>query len=327
MSSSKESEDEKLKRVASTSDGVEGVEDLPLPSSSAVRLVLKPWRVRFWDQLTILIYKQTLVYARNLRSTLLRLLAPFFFMFLLWLLNLAVQANSVAYDALVNVPAPSVETVASIPDCSTDTFIKGFPCYDFIYSPNNSKTVGTVVDGMRNNNPGRVIPSSAVLGFASIEDANSWLLGNPESVIGGVHFLLNEPAAGSTLNYVLQVNSTTKYFKNRYQDPTFYAALPLQAAAERELARMATNGILKSWNASVSQFAHPTVGDLNIVGKTLGPFIFAANMFNFVLLVSPRFDFSVFIENKSTGSKSNNKSINKPCPCSWLQSFLNENKA
>ena len=40
------------------------------------------------------------------------------------------------------------------------------------------------------------------------------------------------------------------------------------------------------WNVSYSEFAHPQVLDVNIIGSAMGPFVFAANMFNFVLLVS-----------------------------------------
>lgn len=33
-------------------------------------------------------------------------------------------------------------------------------------------------------------------------------------------------------------------------------------------------------------FAHPTTTQLNIVGGAMGPFVFATNMFTFVMLVS-----------------------------------------
>jgi len=40
------------------------------------------------------------------------------------------------------------------------------------------------------------------------------------------------------------------------------------------------------WQVSSSMFAHPTTNSINIVGKVIGGFVFAANMFSFVLVVS-----------------------------------------
>jgi hypothetical protein len=88
----------------------------------------------------VLAYKQYLVYARNLRATLMRLLAPLFFMFLLWLLDLAVRADNVNISTFTNNPDPAVAPVGPIPACETDTYGRT-PCWDFIYSPNNSAAV------------------------------------------------------------------------------------------------------------------------------------------------------------------------------------------
>lgn len=43
-----------------------------------------------------------------------------------------------------------------------------------------------------------------------------------------------------------------------------------------------------SWSVSTAMFAHPTTTPLNIVGYFMGPFVFATNMFSFVMLVSHR---------------------------------------
>jgi ABC-type multidrug transport system ATPase subunit len=235
-------------------------------------------------------------------------------MFLLWLLNIAVTSDNTEISAFVNTPNPEITSYNSIPSCMTDSFVRNDPCWDFIYSPNTSVIAQSIANGMRLNNPGRVIDPSAILGFTSIAEANTFLAANPERVLGGVHFLLDAntgpnatatevPAAGGApldLNYVLQVNSTIKYFKAKFQDPTFFSAVPIQVAAEREIARyqlqtaaggsgggtnLSTASQLQ-WDVSMSSFAHPETGDVNIVGQAMGPFVFAANMFNFVLLLS-----------------------------------------
>jgi hypothetical protein len=104
--------------------------------------------------------------------------------------------------------------------------------------------------------------------------------------LGGRALLTVQPSAPRPP----QVNSTTKYFKGNFQDPTFFAAVPIQAAADREIARFqwAAAGRTEplTWDVSTSQFAHPATGNINIVGQAMGPFVFAAGMFNFVLLVS-----------------------------------------
>ena len=183
----------------------------------------------------------------------------------------------------------------TIPSCLDDSFIRADPCWDFIYSPNTSATAQSIAENIRLNNAGRVISADAVLGFASMQDANTFLAANPERVQGGIHFLLDANAVTTaptdSLDYVLQVNSTTKYFKDRFQDPTFFSAVPIQVAADREIARYQWNASGKgdqplNWDVSVSEYAHPNVGSVNVVGQAMGPFIFAANMFNFVLLVS-----------------------------------------
>lgn len=250
-----------------------------------------PLPCRFWDQFTVLSRKQVLVYFRNFRATLLRIFAPLFFMFLLWLLNLAFRADNVALDYFSNYPDPSVTPMPAIPACDTDMYIRQ-PCLDFIYSPNTSSVAQSVVDAIRANNPGRPIPSDAVLGFASIADANTYLLDHPESALGGVHFLLDangSPSNPGALEYVLQSNFTTKFFKGNFQDPTFFAAVPLQGATEAAIAayqwQQAGRSDPLQWNVSYSQFAHPSTGNINIVGQAMGPFVFAANMFNFVLLL------------------------------------------
>ena len=39
------------------------------------------------------------------------------------------------------------------------------------------------------------------------------------------------------------------------------------------------------WQVSTTLFAHPTTNSINIVGQSIGAFVFAANMFSFVLVV------------------------------------------
>lgn len=62
------------------------------------------------------------------------------------------------------------------------------------------------MNGMRENNPGYVIPSSKVLGFASQDDMDSWMLANPEITNGAVRFTGAD--SPTSISFSLQVNTT-----------------------------------------------------------------------------------------------------------------------
>lgn len=62
-----------------------------------------------------------------------------------------------------------------------------------------------IVTAIRNNNPGRAIPASAVRGFPSRDAANAYEAANPETVTGGLFF---SRLAGGNIGFVLQSNST-----------------------------------------------------------------------------------------------------------------------
>lgn len=252
---------------------------------------LRPWRTRFIDQFIALCFKQMLVYGRNLQATLLRIFSPLLFMFLLWLLDLAFRTDNQNLPAYLDNQSPEIIQAGGIPSCADDIYINP-PCWDFLYSPNTSSVARELVDSIRLNNPGRQIDENSILGFESIDAANAFLADNPERVLGGVHFLFDEGQAPgeAPVDFVLVSNVTVKVFRDQYQDPTFYFTVPMQVSVENAIAsyqwKRAGNAGNVDWNVSYSMFAHPTTQSVNIVGQAIGPFIFAANMFNFVLLMS-----------------------------------------
>lgn len=105
-----------------------------------------------------------------------------------------------------------------------------------------------LVRNIRLNNPGRTIPASKTRGFADMIAADDWLREHWSSVPAAVHFdleklpsisvpegppdLKSEPAKLS-IGYVLQTNSTVKFFKGEFEHPNLYVQLPLQVAVER----------------------------------------------------------------------------------------------
>lgn len=133
------------------------------------------------------------------------------------------------------------------------------------------------------NNPGRTIPSTKVIGFATIADVNQWLLSNPMHTTGALHF---QERSSSVIAYGIQTNSTAKQERGTYEDPTFTFQIPLQFAAEREITRFLTGDSSIEWSVAFKEFAHPSLQTFSTVG-TIGPiFLLAATMFGFVIQMS-----------------------------------------
>lgn len=56
-------------------------------------VVMRPWYQAFKVQLSALLWKNMLLSWRNKRSTLLRIIAPFIFMLLVWMIDKVIQAE------------------------------------------------------------------------------------------------------------------------------------------------------------------------------------------------------------------------------------------
>lgn len=181
-----------------------------------------------------------------------------------------------------------MEYIGNIPTCFDDLYLSEKDwCHDLVYTPNTSDVARAIVDGMIRNNVPKL---QNVVGFANLKDANAYLLKYPERAISAVHFTNLENVDVLTtpnIEYGLQVNQSTKYFKGTFQDPNFFARIPVQAAVEREAARYIARATgqpePKKWRIGYSEFAHPALDPQSIAGIAAGNFIFAAALFGFVL--------------------------------------------
>jgi hypothetical protein len=83
-----------------------------------------------------------LVAWRSRRTTAIRVLAPFLFLLLALVVNLALNANNALQERFVATPAAAPFSIAAIPSCHEDLHIGASkPCIDFVYSPNNDTTI------------------------------------------------------------------------------------------------------------------------------------------------------------------------------------------
>ncbi|CAH1419862.1 unnamed protein product [Lactuca virosa] len=234
------------------------------------------------QQYKALFTKNLLLAWRNKRATFLQLFSSIFFIFLLFIIQKAIEArfgSSTAFKSLRD-PEPLIDP--PIPPCE-DKYYTKLPCFDFVWSGSDSARIGSIVDQIRANNPGRPIPSTKVKSFRSKNDVDAWLVANPMKCPGALHFLERN---ATVISYGLQTNSTPAGKRGDFEDPTFKFQIPLQIAVEREIARSLIGDPGFSWVVNLKEFAHPVVETFSSVG-TVGPsFFLAIAMFGFVLQIS-----------------------------------------
>ncbi|KAG4912126.1 hypothetical protein JHK82_052711 [Glycine max] len=76
--------------------------------------------------------------------------------------------------------------------------------------------------------------SFPVKSFKEKDEVDAWLFSNPMRCLEALHFSERNDIV---ISYDLQTNSTSLQQRGKYEDPTALFQLPLQLAAEREIAR------------------------------------------------------------------------------------------
>jgi small-conductance mechanosensitive channel len=125
-----------------------------------------------------------------------------------------------------------------------------------------------------------------------------------------VHFTV---FSNQSVGYVLQSNSTVKYFKGSFQDPVTFFAVPMINAVGRAIAQFYANSSTDKlltgnnmlltgesdnageaavlWRPRLGKFPHPSLesGGMQLQGQILAVFIFASLMFGCVSQVGLKF--------------------------------------
>ncbi|CAF2129572.1 unnamed protein product [Brassica napus] len=133
------------------------------------------------------------------------------------------------------------------------------------------------------NNPGRPIPTNKVKSFKGPEEVDAWFTSHPLHAPGALHFTERN---ATVISYGVQTNSSLATKRGRTEDPTFKFLVPLQIAAEREIARFLIGDPKFGWSFGFKEFAQPavakdiTISPLNLMGPV---FFLAFSMFGFVL--------------------------------------------
>ncbi|KAJ7956358.1 ABC transporter A family member 2 [Quillaja saponaria] len=233
------------------------------------------------EQFKALFKKNFLLSWRNKTATFLQLFSSFFFILLIFGINEAIKARYSATTAFKSVTDPKPSIASPILPCEEKFYVK-LPCFDFVWSGNESSRIQSIANAIMANNPGRPIPSSKVKSFTSRLEVDAWLFSNPMQSPGALHFVERN---ATVISYGIQTNSTPVSKRGRYEDPTFKFQVPLQIAAEREIARSLIGAPNFSWVVAFKEFAHPANELFSAIG-TIGPtFFLATAMFNFVLQI------------------------------------------
>ncbi|XP_010457652.1 PREDICTED: ABC transporter A family member 9-like [Camelina sativa] len=237
----------------------------------------------FRQQLTALLKKNLLLSWRNKRATFLHLFSSFFFILLIFSIEQSTKASQLASAQYKNITDPKAVASLPIPSCE-DKFYAILPCFDFVWSGNQSRRVTNIVSAIMANNPGRPIPSNKVQSFGKPEAVDAWFMSHPLQVAGALHFVEKN---ATVISYGVQTNSSLEDKRGRVQDPTFEFLVPLQIAAEREIARSLIGDPKFSWGFGFKEFARPAIGrkvDDSFGLSLMGPVFFLAfSMFGFVL--------------------------------------------
>lgn len=133
------------------------------------------------------------------------------------------------------------------------------------------------------NNPGRPIAEDRVKSFRTPDEVDAWLLSNPMRCPGALHFVEKN---STVISYGIQTNSTSVTKRGHTEDPTFKFQIPLQIAAEREIARSLLGDPNFGWTVGLKEFAHPATETFSVVGQAGQTFFLAVAMFGFVFQIS-----------------------------------------
>ncbi|XP_062168317.1 ABC transporter A family member 2-like isoform X2 [Alnus glutinosa] len=235
-----------------------------------------------WQQYAALLQKNLLLSWRNKTATFVQLFSSLFFIFLLFSIQKATEASYSTSMADSSVTDPKPLLLPPIPPCE-DKFYTKLPCFDLLWSGNASAAARRIVTNIMANNPGRPIPESKVQSFGTPSEVDAWLLSNPMRCPGALHFVERN---ATVISYGIQTNSTPVSVRGNYEDPTFKFQIPLQIAAEREIARYLIGDPGFSWVVGFKEFAHPAAETFSALG-TIGPtFFLAIAMFTFVVQIS-----------------------------------------
>ena len=238
----------------------------------------------------------------------------------------AIELNNRGNARYQDVTAPVPFAVDAIPDCTASLYMNK-ECYTLLWAPSGNAVAGYIAANIAaNNNP--PIPAGRIKSFASADAANTWMQaeGNYGKTLGVIEFFPN--SATESIDFGIQIvrrffalacfcaplrahpplrtaqNATTKAIRGKIQSDFKLSLMPMQVAAEREIARYIgavsasqtlnfgdpvtpaqAVAAIPTWDISLAEFAHPAESTFSLVGVIAPTFLLAAAMFVFTIQI------------------------------------------
>ncbi|KAL8140464.1 hypothetical protein V2J09_006485 [Rumex salicifolius] len=233
-----------------------------------------------FQQFKALLWKNMLLSWRNKRATFIQIFSSLFILLIMFIVQKSINGS----NGPPNLDPKSL-VFPPIPRCEDKYFLRR-PCYDFIWSGNHSDRISQIVDRIRANNPGRPIPPSKVKSFASTEEVDAWIMNNSNRCSGALYFADRN---ATVISYGIQTNSTAIQWKGQQENPVLKFQIPLQIAAEREIARFLNGDPALSWTVGFKEFPQPPKEDeekSQLVYFIQPTFFLASALFGFVFQMS-----------------------------------------
>eukprot|EP00292_Cryptomonas_paramecium_P009764 CAMPEP_0113688986 /NCGR_PEP_ID=MMETSP0038_2-20120614/16872_1 /TAXON_ID=2898 /ORGANISM="Cryptomonas paramecium" /LENGTH=247 /DNA_ID=CAMNT_0000609925 /DNA_START=65 /DNA_END=804 /DNA_ORIENTATION=+ /assembly_acc=CAM_ASM_000170 len=220
-------------------------------------------------QILALTKKNFILAYRNRTATFLRVFSSFFFILLIFLVNEALKGRFAADPYYKDYPNPPRTVLDGIPDCTRQASNDN-QCYIFGYTPapdlsgggyHPDKDYASVSDFVSGtsavcqaadceemyrvhqvvrkimqqntiNQQAHVIAASSVVGFRNQSTLDDFLFNNPTKIKGA--YVFASPSAQS-VNFVLQLNSTSFSTRGVWNRPYLDLGLPMQAMAHKAI--------------------------------------------------------------------------------------------
>ncbi|MCL7030568.1 hypothetical protein MKW94_023908 [Papaver nudicaule] len=231
----------------------------------------------FIQQFIALFKKNIILSWRNRKSFLSQLFSPA--VFILLLVGVEKVLNSgFGSTQTIEVRDPEALIIPPIPPCEKKFYVQ-LPCYDFAWSGNQSPRIQSIVEKIMLNNPGRPIPADKVKSFNTTDDVDTWLYSEPLHCAAALHFIDRSP---KVISYGIQTNDSRATLRGAQEDSLFKYQLPLQIAAEREIARFLAQDPNLKWNVGVKEYAHPATDYVSAMDLAGWVFFLAITMFPFI---------------------------------------------
>ncbi|KAI3914735.1 hypothetical protein MKW98_001971 [Papaver atlanticum] len=229
------------------------------------------------QQFGALFKKNIILSLRNKKAFIGQLFSPVVFILLLVGVEKVLNSGYMS-SRTIDVRDPEPLVIPPVPPCETKFYVQ-LPCYDFAWSGNASPRIQSIVEKIMLNNPGRPIPSNKVKSFKTSDDVNTWLYSEPLHCAAALHFI---ERSATVISYGIQTNDSETILRGVTEDPVFKFQLPLQIAADREIARVLAITPKLNWNVELKEFAHPSTEYLSAMASAGWVFLLAITMFPFI---------------------------------------------